>query len=334
MKYSHVAVDGFGINAVVRDLAAPGRRRRRCRSGRGARPGTRRTARRCPADAAAQREVAAALGGGAAGPAGGPVRHVRRPGAAAVLGARLRLAGAGTSPCGASPRGPGWRPGRCSSPRTASPRPGHRPDTASCRCSSATGSGPASPRRSCSLPQSGHLRDRRDGDLDDRRKRAWRAATSAYKHGYFDPADHRAMLDRLAAERGEPIDISCFVNDRRGPAAAARGAADGRAGPRRAAAHHRCAGTGPCRPTTAPSTCRSRRRRPRRSTWRSGPTRTALRRRRSRRAPAASSRAAVDAGAQPRRVKLHDPVGLPRLPAVGGELLLPRADSGVIRDQM
>ena len=28
------------------------------------------------------------------------------------------------------------------------------------------------------------------------------------------------MLDRLAAERGEPIDISCFVNDRRGPAAA------------------------------------------------------------------------------------------------------------------
>ncbi|GAA3205513.1 condensation domain-containing protein [Dactylosporangium siamense] len=58
------------------------------------------------------------------------------------------------------------------------------------------------------------------GYLDAVAKRVWRAATSAYLHGYYDPADHRAMLDRLAADRGEPIDISCFVNDRRGPAAA------------------------------------------------------------------------------------------------------------------
>ena len=57
-------------------------------------------------------------------------------------------------------------------------------------------------------------------DLDAVAQRVWRAATTAYLHGYFDPADHRAMLDRLAAERGTPIDISCFVNDRRGPAAA------------------------------------------------------------------------------------------------------------------
>jgi hypothetical protein len=57
-------------------------------------------------------------------------------------------------------------------------------------------------------------------DLDTVARRVWRSATSAYLHGYFDPADHAAMLDRLAAERGEPIDISCFVNDRRGPAAA------------------------------------------------------------------------------------------------------------------
>lgn len=58
------------------------------------------------------------------------------------------------------------------------------------------------------------------GGLDTLAKRVWRAATSAYLHGYFDPADHRAMLSRLAASRGAPIDISCFVNDRRGPAAA------------------------------------------------------------------------------------------------------------------
>ncbi len=58
------------------------------------------------------------------------------------------------------------------------------------------------------------------GDLDTIARRVWRTATSAYLHGYFDPADHRAMLDRLAADRGEPIDISCFVNDRRGAAAA------------------------------------------------------------------------------------------------------------------
>jgi len=46
--------------------------------------------------------------------------------------------------------------------------------------------------------------------------RVWKSATAAYLHGYYDPAAHRAMLDRLAAERGAPVDLSCFVNDRRG----------------------------------------------------------------------------------------------------------------------
>ncbi|MEV4517190.1 condensation domain-containing protein [Dactylosporangium sp. NPDC049525] len=72
----------------------------------------------------------------------------------------------------------------------------------------------------CHLTQPGICVIDVDGDLDTVAKRVWRAATSAYLHGYFDPADHRAMLDRLAADRGEPIDISCFVNDRRGPSAA------------------------------------------------------------------------------------------------------------------
>jgi hypothetical protein len=56
-----------------------------------------------------------------------------------------------------------------------------------------------------------------DGPFDEVVARVYGAATAAYLHGWFDPAEHAAMLDELAAERGEPIDLSCFVNDRRGP---------------------------------------------------------------------------------------------------------------------
>ncbi|WP_432988992.1 condensation domain-containing protein [Dactylosporangium sp. CA-233914] len=52
--------------------------------------------------------------------------------------------------------------------------------------------------------------------FDELVARVWTAATAAYLHGYYDPRAHRAMLDQLAAERGEPVDLSCFVNDRRG----------------------------------------------------------------------------------------------------------------------
>jgi hypothetical protein len=45
--------------------------------------------------------------------------------------------------------------------------------------------------------------------------RAARAALGAYKHSYYDPAGHDDMLARIAAERGEPIDIDCVFNDRR-----------------------------------------------------------------------------------------------------------------------
>ncbi len=43
--------------------------------------------------------------------------------------------------------------------------------------------------------------------------RAWKAGTTAYLHGYFDTLAHNEMLDRITRERG-PFDISCFVNDR------------------------------------------------------------------------------------------------------------------------
>jgi hypothetical protein len=47
---------------------------------------------------------------------------------------------------------------------------------------------------------------------------ARRAALGAFKHGYFDQRDLWALVDRVAAERGEPLEIGCFLNDRRGPA--------------------------------------------------------------------------------------------------------------------
>jgi len=45
--------------------------------------------------------------------------------------------------------------------------------------------------------------------------RAWRSAMGAYKHAYYDPLRQREMIEMIASERGEEIDIGCFVNDRR-----------------------------------------------------------------------------------------------------------------------
>jgi hypothetical protein len=53
-----------------------------------------------------------------------------------------------------------------------------------------------------------------DTTFDEVVGRAWKAATSAYLHGYFDTLAHNDMLARVRRERGD-FDISCFVNDRR-----------------------------------------------------------------------------------------------------------------------
>jgi hypothetical protein len=45
--------------------------------------------------------------------------------------------------------------------------------------------------------------------------RAARGALGAYKNAYYHPERHDEMLARLAAERGEPVDIDCVFNDRR-----------------------------------------------------------------------------------------------------------------------
>jgi len=44
--------------------------------------------------------------------------------------------------------------------------------------------------------------------------RAWNAATNTYLHGYFDPLALTAMLERVRADRGD-VDFSIIVNDRR-----------------------------------------------------------------------------------------------------------------------
>lgn len=57
--------------------------------------------------------------------------------------------------------------------------------------------------------------DTADATFDEVVGRAWRASTAGNLHGYYDPRRHRELLRRVARERGEDIDISCFVNDRR-----------------------------------------------------------------------------------------------------------------------
>ncbi|MET7420230.1 condensation domain-containing protein [Dactylosporangium sp. NPDC005555] len=44
--------------------------------------------------------------------------------------------------------------------------------------------------------------------------RAWTAATNAYMHGHFDPLALTALLERVRADRGD-VDFSIIVNDRR-----------------------------------------------------------------------------------------------------------------------
>lgn len=51
--------------------------------------------------------------------------------------------------------------------------------------------------------------------FDDVVARAWKAAAGAYMHGYYEPSAHQRLLDEISRRRGEELDLSCFVNDRR-----------------------------------------------------------------------------------------------------------------------
>jgi hypothetical protein len=45
--------------------------------------------------------------------------------------------------------------------------------------------------------------------------RAWRASMGARMHAYYDPRRLKELVAALSAERGEEFDISCLLNDRR-----------------------------------------------------------------------------------------------------------------------
>ena len=54
-----------------------------------------------------------------------------------------------------------------------------------------------------------------DITFDEAVARAWRSTMRAYKYAYCDPAKRAELVARISRERGEDVDLACFVNDRR-----------------------------------------------------------------------------------------------------------------------
>jgi hypothetical protein len=54
--------------------------------------------------------------------------------------------------------------------------------------------------------------------FDEVVRRSWKAATSANLYGYYDPVANDELAAQVDLERGEHVDLSCFFNDRRQPA--------------------------------------------------------------------------------------------------------------------
>lgn len=68
----------------------------------------------------------------------------------------------------------------------------------------------------CLLPVAG-------ASFDELVRRTQRAVPHTYKHAYFDQRDLFALVDRVGRERGADLQIGCFLNDRRMPAAGSGG---------------------------------------------------------------------------------------------------------------
>ena len=62
-----------------------------------------------------------------------------------------------------------------------------------------------------------------DLPFDQAVRRTGQRALVAYKHAYYDPNDLDALLERVSRERGEPVDIACYFNDRKPPGSASAG---------------------------------------------------------------------------------------------------------------
>lgn len=54
-----------------------------------------------------------------------------------------------------------------------------------------------------------------DAGFDQVVARAWRASLHATKNAYSDPVARQELFNRVQAERGERIELSCYFNDRR-----------------------------------------------------------------------------------------------------------------------
>jgi hypothetical protein len=54
-----------------------------------------------------------------------------------------------------------------------------------------------------------------DCTFDEAVARAWKSQLDAGMHGYYDPRDLWALIDRVSAERGVEFDLMCYYNDRR-----------------------------------------------------------------------------------------------------------------------
>ncbi len=58
--------------------------------------------------------------------------------------------------------------------------------------------------------------DVRDATFDEVVGRAWRASIAANKYAYYDAVAYHELADRIGRERGARVDTACYFNDRRG----------------------------------------------------------------------------------------------------------------------
>jgi len=220
VMYYHVVVDGFGIDAVVRDLAhfdpATG----------GPAPGTAPPAGVQPLELARQQRAPAALR-----PSEKSLRYWERQ-----LARVPRSTTAGPALAG----GPRFREVVCESPALAL---AVRAVAARTRVASApillaayavalagvTGAGSAAVQvvvsnrfRPGFAEAVGSLRqfglcvlDVAGVPFDEVVARAWGAAIGAYKHGYYDTVAHQELLARSGHDPAEDLHLSCYLNDRR-----------------------------------------------------------------------------------------------------------------------
>ncbi|MEU7868923.1 condensation domain-containing protein [Dactylosporangium sp. NPDC049140] len=212
VQYSHLAVDGFGIDAIVRDLAhrdaadpppVPGLRPLELAAQQGSPAGQRQSAKALRHWKGLLAGVPAARLAGSDDPRTPRFREYtfRSPALHLALGAVAARTRAETGHvllaayAVALERVTGLRPVVVQVLVSNRFRPG---------CADAV----------CHLTQPGLVVIDPSPPFDDLVARVWRSATAAYLHGYYDPSGHAEMLASL----GGPVDLSCFVNDRRAPA--------------------------------------------------------------------------------------------------------------------